>query len=186
MKKVILLFGGLLILAGAASWGALSKLEHHDRNVYTLTTSATTNLSVRTDTIWLNRNVTPLDGGPAVTLNLRDYTGFRIRAVIGPMAPADTASSILKHNAGVVDTISFVIKKRLGSIISLVDSSAQTVARLRSAADTRTISWLIGSGATDTLACDDLFGILRVADSTSDTAGVLVRYPVTTEAYFKK
>jgi hypothetical protein len=108
--------------------------------------------------------------------------------VVGPMLAADTAGTILKHNAGVVDTVSFVVKKRLGTIVSLVDSSAQTVVRLRSAADTRYVSWLIAiaGGLSDTLACDDLFGVLRVADSTSDTAGIAITYPVTTHTYFKE
>lgn len=183
MKRFTIIGSLLAIVLAVGVTAKMSRLENHTRDVISLTTSATTNLSVRTDTIWLNRNVVPLDGGIPTTLNLRPYAGFRCRIVIGPMAPADTT---LLHNAGVVDTISFVIKKKLGGIVSLVDSSAQTVARLRSAADTRTVSWLIGSGATDTMACDELFGVLRVADSTSDTAGIVITYPVSTHTYFKE
>lgn len=186
MKRIIVVSCVIAIAVVATVYAKMSKYSNYTYSTSSLTTISGAGPSAKVDTIWLNRQAVTTDGSVPERLNLRQFSGFRTYVTVGPMAPADTAPSILKHNAGVVDSIYFVVKKKLGGVVSLVDSTAATVVRLRSASKTQLISFLIGSGATDTLCADELFGILRVSDTTSDTAGIVVRYPISTETHFKE
>lgn len=191
MKRFTIIGSALaVVLAFGLSWSGVASLFHKSSATKILTTTTgSTAGSTRTDTIWFSQNLQDFEGKPiAPGQKLRDYSGYRLRVVVGNQAASDTTNAdYLSNGVGLRDSCLLVIKKRVGNIVSLVDSpTSKTTAILRRAAATLNSAFLIGSGATDTMFCEDLFGVLTVADSCHDTAGVTMTYPIYTEAYFKK
>ena len=177
MKRVLI---GLVVVSALAGvvWGTMSKTTNVTSQIVTLTSVATGSSSTKSDTIWLNRAVEP-------DIDVRDYSGFRSRIVVGPLSASDTTALKAKgHGFALTDSILVVVKKKLGPVVSLIDSTAATAIRLLSASKTLDYSFF-GSGATDTLNAQELFMLLRVADTASDTAGVTFNYPVQTFIYYK-